>query len=535
MKAAIYARYSTDNQSHETIEVQVKKCAEYAEKNNIDIVDIFADEAISGMKSDRPELQKLFKLAGSHLINCVIIYDQSRFSRDIIDWFTFRRNMQANNVNILSATQPYVGGDINDVSVFLSESVTAVMNHAHVLQTKAKVIDAMMNIAKKAEHTGGIPPLGYDIVDKHYVINELEADTVQKIFEWYSQNYGYGKICERLNNIGRKTKMGKPFGKNSIREILTNEKYLGIYVYNKRQSKQTGNRVYKTDDKIIRIQDAIPRIISNELWHKVNDRLHAKTKPRRDRTRLYILTGKMVCAECGASYVGDGFYGGNNGRNKYYRYACNGRVSKRNDCLNKSIRCDKIEPFVIQQIHNSLNSETIDQLTDKVYRILTENTIDYTKIQRDLETKIEKLNNSISKTWDMYYADLISMDKASSQIHLLEEQRQSIEIQKANYVKPEKTNYNKNEIKKYLSHTMAQLSSADTDILQGVIDNFVQSIEVGKEEIKTTIHIPPAPIHQAQNNKDMPQGCTMVSPASATRTRISGCLKELLQTASHRA
>ncbi len=61
---------------------------------------------------------------------------------------------------------------------------------------------------------------------------------------------------------------------------------------------------------------------------------------------------------------------------------------------------------------------------------------------------------------------------------------------------------------------MAQLSSADTDILQGVIDNFVQSIEVGKEEIKTTIRIPPAPIHQAQNNKDMPQGCTMVSPAS---------------------
>lgn len=59
MKACIYARYSTDNQSHETIDVQVERCAKYAQENSIDIVEIFADEAVSGMKSQRPELEKL--------------------------------------------------------------------------------------------------------------------------------------------------------------------------------------------------------------------------------------------------------------------------------------------------------------------------------------------------------------------------------------------------------------------------------------------------------------------------------------------
>lgn len=60
INAAIYARYSTDNQNPDTIEVQVKKCAEYAAAHNMRIVDVYADEATSGMKSHRPELDRFF-------------------------------------------------------------------------------------------------------------------------------------------------------------------------------------------------------------------------------------------------------------------------------------------------------------------------------------------------------------------------------------------------------------------------------------------------------------------------------------------
>ena len=80
MRACIYARYSTDNQSHETINVQVEKCTKYALEHNLDIVSIFADEAVSGMKSERPELHKLLDDANNKLFKCVLIYDQSRFS-----------------------------------------------------------------------------------------------------------------------------------------------------------------------------------------------------------------------------------------------------------------------------------------------------------------------------------------------------------------------------------------------------------------------------------------------------------------------
>nr|WP_044018811.1 recombinase family protein [Thermoanaerobacter italicus] len=87
--------------------------------------------------------------------------------------------------------------------------------------------------AFQAKFNGGIPPLGYDIVDGKYVINEKEAEAVRLIFELYAQGYGYRHIIDELNLRDCKTKKGNPFSKNSIHEILRNEKYTGKYIFNK--------------------------------------------------------------------------------------------------------------------------------------------------------------------------------------------------------------------------------------------------------------------------------------------------------------
>lgn len=92
--------------------------------------------------------------------------------------------------------------------------------------------------AYKAMHTGGLPPLGYDIdSDKKCILNPREAESVALIYEMCIAGSSRSEIINELNERGFKTKVGTIFKTNSIHSILTNEKYTGVYVYNKTAKK----------------------------------------------------------------------------------------------------------------------------------------------------------------------------------------------------------------------------------------------------------------------------------------------------------
>ena len=87
--AMINARYSTDNQNPDSIEVQVSKCREWCHHNNVPILGIFADEATSGMKDSRPQYENMMMQLRQGIGDMVIIYDQSRMFRKMTAWFAF--------------------------------------------------------------------------------------------------------------------------------------------------------------------------------------------------------------------------------------------------------------------------------------------------------------------------------------------------------------------------------------------------------------------------------------------------------------
>lgn len=353
MKAGIYARYSTGNQDHATIEVQVEECAKYAEANSIEIYDVFADEAVSGMKVQRPDFQRLLFAADRKLFDAVIIYDQSRFSRDLVDWFLFRRNMEANGIKILSVTQPMVGGDLNDPSVFASEGINALFNQMHVLQTREKVNSAMKHIAMQGLHTGGRPLLGYDVVDKKYAVNEREAEIVRTIFSMYANDHSYRSIIAALNQKGYRTKAGKPFGVNSLSSLLRNERYIGTYIYKKIPPRNAeGKRnSHATSSEVIRLEGAIPRIISDETWKAVQKRLsNKKMNARYQREESYLLTGKLVCGECGSSLVGI------RSKYTYYYYGCSAK-QRRGDCRKSNLKMQELDDLVVTAVRGVLSTE----------------------------------------------------------------------------------------------------------------------------------------------------------------------------------
>ena len=163
-----------------------------------------------------------------------------------------------------------------------------------------EVMKGMNETALQCKHTGGSCPLGYDLdCDKRLITNPHEAEAVRIIFEMFDNGYGYSEIINYLNDNGYKTKKGCIFGKNSIYEILGNEKYTGTFIYNRASSKGYNNKrnshSYKSYDDVVRVENGCPAIVSKELFERVQKRRAANKRNagRYHSQEFYLMTGKI--------------------------------------------------------------------------------------------------------------------------------------------------------------------------------------------------------------------------------------------------
>lgn len=364
--AFILARYSTDNQNADTIEVQVSKCSEWCSRNNMPILGVFADFAVSGMKDSRPQYEAMMVQLRQGGADTVVIYDQSRMFRDMVLWFQFRRDMENMGVTVRSVTQDHIGGDLKNPSVFLEESVWAVFNQLHVLQTQEKTNAAKRHKAARGEHNGGIPPLGYRVEDKHLVIDEREAAVVRRIFTEYAVGRSYKQIIDGLNRDGLTTKRGNSFGSNSLHDLLHNEKYTGVMVYGGKPYRSDGSRNThaQASPDAIRTEDAVPAIISRELFDKVQERMSANRRQqggRPSKKRDYPLKGKVFCGHCKFAMSVS------TSHQIYDYYKCAAKKRLNTDCPNTPISVDKLEQLVADVVRSQLNAP---QLIDRLIGLL---------------------------------------------------------------------------------------------------------------------------------------------------------------------
>lgn len=359
--AFIYARYSTDNQNPDTIEVQVQRNTAWCNQNNVPILGVFADEGISGMKESRPDFDNMMGQLRMGLADTVVIYDQSRMFRKMEAWFSFRSEMTKMGVAVISVTQPTIGKDLRDPMNFVSESTMAMFSQMHSLITRQKVIEKMRYMAKNGQHTGGKPALGYEVVDGHLVVCEAEAAIVRRIFQEYAAGRSYREIIEGLNRDGIKTKRGNSFGTNSLHDLLKNEKYIGVLVYGAMPYREDGTRNThaKDGENVVRIDDAIPAIIDKELFEVVQKKMAMNKKQQGGRppvARDYPLKGKVFCGECKSAMSVS------ISQQKYHYYKCSGK-KRTHVCESKPISVDLLEKTVADVVRQYLgNREFMDQL-----------------------------------------------------------------------------------------------------------------------------------------------------------------------------
>ncbi len=207
LDAAEYMRYSTDNQTENSIAYQQAGIRKFARENGIRIVASFQDEGCSGTNTDRRGFQALVAAAHRREFKAVVIYDISRGSRDVGDWFTFRKAMMYLGIKVISASGQRLG-DLTNSADFLTELITVGMGQVEVLGTRQKSIDGVAVKAKQGQFLGGVPPLGYDIVAGHYVINPAEAAIVRNIFAWYAAGESYDYIIDHLKTTEMTVSIG---------------------------------------------------------------------------------------------------------------------------------------------------------------------------------------------------------------------------------------------------------------------------------------------------------------------------------------
>ena len=103
MKAVIYARYSSDNQTEASIEGQLRECMEYAERTRIDVIGNYIDRALTAKTDNRPEFQRMIKDSYKHAFDIIIVWKLDRFSRNRYDSANNKALIKKNGVIVVSA------------------------------------------------------------------------------------------------------------------------------------------------------------------------------------------------------------------------------------------------------------------------------------------------------------------------------------------------------------------------------------------------------------------------------------------------
>lgn len=369
-KGVIYTRYSSDRQNEQSIDGQIEVCTKWAKSNDIEIVNIYRDEALTGKTDKRHGFQQMIKDAKSEKFDYIIVYKLDRFARNRYDSAIYKAQLKKYNVRVVSAMENISKGPEG----IILESVLEGMAEYYSANLAQNVLRGMRQRAEQGKYLGGTIPLGYKIdSDNNYVIDESTAFIVKRIYEMYADGRTIKEICAELNAAGHKSATGKKFNYNSMHRLLTNRKYVGIY-----------------DNMDIVIENAIPRIIDNKTFEKVQRRmLHNKRCPSSSKSSAnFYLTGKLFCGKCGSNMVGDS--GTSSTGASHFYYSCIERKN-RNNCTKKSIKKDLIEKIITDvTVNNVLTDENIEYLSQKAYGI-------YEKERNDM-TEVNILKNNLKET-----------------------------------------------------------------------------------------------------------------------------------------
>ena len=343
INAAVYARYSSDNQRDESIDAQLRAAYEYCKKKEYRIVHEYIDRVQTATNDNRPEYQAMMADAKKKMFDVIVFHKIDRNARNEFDYYYHKTQLKKYNIRY-----EYVAQNIDDSPEGqMMEGIMVSFAAYYSRNLAGEVKKGHRENAHQHLWNGGTPPLGYDVVDRKLKINEQEADAVRLAFRMRAEGKTFSAIIKALNEAGHLTKKKNKFTPNSISDLLSNEKYIGTYVFGKVTGGRSGPRnSHMNNPDAIRYENAIPAIIDRATWEMVRDK-YAKRLKQSNQIETYLLSGLISC-ECGAPMCGGRV------RNQkgilYVYYRCNDKK-----CKVGRIKRETVEEYVVECLLEHLN------------------------------------------------------------------------------------------------------------------------------------------------------------------------------------
>ena len=485
MNIAAYCRVSTDKEDQlNSLEAQKKFFSEYTEKTGDNLVRIYADEGISGVKiKNRKEFLQMMSDAERGLFEMVVVKDISRFSRNTVDLLQNVRKLKALNIEtqFLTANMTSMGNSEFVITVF-----------GAIAQEESANTSKRVKFGKKINaQKGRVPNIvyGYDKTIGDYFnlsVNKTEAETVKIVFDWYiNDGYGTAKIASMLNERGYKTKRNCRWSQNAVYRILNNELYTGKIINGKQEVTDflTGRRSQKDENDWFVSDRPDLRIIEPEVFENAQQIMKERSNNFRlenqRQSNRHLFSTLIKCKECGKSFrrMVRSY------QSTYVRWVCSEHNVHGADTCPNAVAVDEDELIAALQEEFakilSNKKRTVDYVVSEfanAYKAKDENE----SCKKELTSGLNRLQRTRQKYMDMYTDDLISREELKNKIGGLRKEIERLE----NELKRINFNINKGEqLEAVLNDTFKTIESiADVrQMTNSQLKRIVQRIEVDKD------------------------------------------------------
>ena len=411
MRAVIYARFSSDRQNEDSIVAQVRACTEYAQQHGITVVGTYADEAISGRESKtqlRQEYQRMLRDAKKNIFDMILIHKYDRVARSLLEHVNLAARLKKEKIDLIAVAQDF--GTTKEAEII--KALMWSMSEYYIENLASETKKGLRETALKGLHNGGYAPFGYDVVDRQYVINELEAAYVRKMFDCALNRKGFTDLLAEMKDKGITGKRGKEIKYTQVYEILHNEKYTGVYVYSPNEEESRMDR--RTKPNAIRIEGGCPAIIDKTTFQEVQKIM--KAREHAGRRGNYLCGGIVYCANCGAKMH---VHKSERKGHTYLYYACSSK------CGAATVKLEDVDETVKAYIRELLSEDTRAKVAQilRTYKGHEQDRVEGFKaaIKKKVEEKETAYNNLIANMSSAVLPPEVAADLSEKMVQLKRE------------------------------------------------------------------------------------------------------------------
>lgn len=452
MKAAIYARYSSDKQKDASIADQFYNCERMADRLSFMVVARFEDRAITGTSRIRPGYQLMLDAAQRGDFDVLVVDDLSRLCRDSIEQQQLIREFKYRNQRIIAISD---GFDSNDKSYKIQAGVRGIVNDIYIDDLRAKTHRGMSGKARAGKSTGGgvygyrRKPV-YDatrldefgrplVIEVDREIDPEQAKWVAQIFEWYVAGHPPMWIADKLNALGVPSPRGGTWARSAIygdmkrdTGLLNNQLYIGKAVWNRREWVKTpeGKRrpVSRGMGDHVVVERPDLRIITDELWQAKCERQKTSSANTRPDCKgkstgagsKHLFSGLLKCGECGSNYtlVGKKYYGCARNKDRG-RHACSNALT---------VKKDVVESVLLRGIKEELLSpDSMREFLRECNAMIGEMESAHAAERKQLEVRLRQVETEL-KNLMSFIKTGVALPSIAEEIKKTEDEKRRIEL-----------------------------------------------------------------------------------------------------------